>query len=247
MCRLCFGMLFAAKPGMRYRATILWLVMLVTQPVWGDEWQDHDAIRDAVAETLRAELVRGNDRIDVVVADIDRRVRLEACPVPLKVSLPYGRKQVSRLTAEVRCVGSRPWKINVPARLTVYRQVVVAARPLARGTVLAADDIMLAEQGGDTLGFGYLPDPEHALGHELRRPVAAGKVLTPQMLTAPTLIRRGQRVSLQAGAQGVSVRMSGIARSDGILGQVIDVENANSGRLVQAVVRSAKSAEVLLE
>lgn len=232
---------------MKIRATLLWFALLATQAGWGGEWHDHDSIRDAVAEKLRAELVRGNDRIDVVVDDIDHRVRLATCPVPLKMSLPYGRKQVSRLTAQVRCAGPRPWKINVPARLTVYRQVVVAARPLARGTILTADDIELAEQGGRTLGYGFLPNPEHALGHELRRPVAAGKVLTPQILTAPTLIRRGQRVSLHAGNRGLVVRMSGIARSNGILGQVIDVENANSGRLVQAVVRSAKSAEVLLE
>jgi flagella basal body P-ring formation protein FlgA len=40
--------------------------------------------------------------------------------------------------------------------------------------------------------------------------------------------------------------MAGVARNDGALGDIIEVKNESSGRVVQAVVRSAKSVEVLL-
>ena len=40
--------------------------------------------------------------------------------------------------------------------------------------------------------------------------------------------------------------MAGVAKGDGGLGDLIEVENVGSGRTVQAVVRSEKSVEVLL-
>ena len=73
-----------------------------------------------------------------------------------------------------------------------------------------------------------------------------GQALTAGLLSAATLVRRGQQVSVDAQAGGIQVRMAGVARSDGALGDIIDVENATSGRVVQAVVRSEKSVEVLL-
>jgi flagella basal body P-ring formation protein FlgA len=76
--------------------------------------------------------------------------------------------------------------------------------------------------------------------------VPAGKPLTPSILESPTLIRRGQIVNLEARSGGLTVKMTGIAKSEGILGQIIDVENKATSRRVQAIVRSRKSAEVLL-
>jgi flagella basal body P-ring formation protein FlgA len=231
----------------RVVAACVVLLVIIWQPVSAEEYHEHALIREAVAKQLRAEGVSAGSRVDIVVDELDRRVRLARCTIPLKVSLPYGRKQATRLTAQVHCNGAKPWKIYVPARLTIHHRVVVAARPLARGTILTADDVVLTEHATGTLGYGYIQDPDHAVGHELRRPVQAGKVLTPGVLAAPTLIKRGQRVNLLAGSSGIAVQMAGVARADGIRGQVIDVENLNSGRRVQAVVRSAKSVEVLLK
>jgi flagella basal body P-ring formation protein FlgA len=59
-------------------------------------------------------------------------------------------------------------------------------------------------------------------------------------------VRRGQDVQVEAQAGGLQVHMAGVARGDGALGDIIEVENGASGRVVQAVVRSAKSVEVLL-
>jgi flagella basal body P-ring formation protein FlgA len=59
-------------------------------------------------------------------------------------------------------------------------------------------------------------------------------------------VRRGQQVTLEALAGNFAVRVAGVARSDGALGQLIEVENGSSGKTVQAVVRSERTVEVLL-
>jgi len=211
-----------------------------------DAGHAHEDIRAAAEAEARAARLPADGRFDVVADELDSRVRLNPCDQPLATSIPYGNKRSSRLTVEVRCAAPKPWKLYVPVHLTVFQDVVVAARPLARGAILAPGDIILAERDTSALARGYLLRTEHAIGHRVRRAMSQGKPLTPSLLESPPLIRRGQLVNLEARSGGLTVRMSGIAKSDGILGQVIDVENKTTSRQVQAIVRSRKSVEVLL-
>lgn len=225
-------------------------VLLLGQVAQADQtWQDHAAIRAAAAQTVRAQWGVDGGRVDAVADELDQRVRLAACNEPLQVTVPFTNKnrRASRVTTEVRCRGSQPWKIYVPVRLAVFQPVVVAKRALPRDSLLTGDDISLAETDIGRLDYGFLSSPADAIGHRLRRPLAAGDVLTPANLETPALIQRGQRVTLEARSGGLTVRMAGVAKTEGIRGQIIEVENLGSGRDVQAIVRSAKSVEVLLQ
>ncbi len=211
------------------------------------QWQSHESILAAAAEAVRLQTSNGADRVETVAQPLDPRVRLKRCEQPLVADVPYSRKQSARVTAQVRCVGASPWKIHVPVRLALFRTVVVAERSLARDSLLTAGDISLAQRDVGVLDYGYLTASDQAIGNRLRRGVDAGEALTPGNLEIPALVKRGQRVTLTAQSGGVSVRMAGIAQADGTRGEVIKVENLNSGRLIQAIVRSAQSVEVLLQ
>ncbi|RMF95763.1 MAG: flagella basal body P-ring formation protein FlgA [Gammaproteobacteria bacterium] len=210
-------------------------------------WQSPQSIRDAAAAAARAHWSADGARVDAVADELDPRLRLADCGGPLAVKLPFAKQRSTRVTAEVSCPGPQRWKLYVPVRLAVFRPVVVAARALPRDSLLTADDISLAEQDIGRLDYGYLGRLEDAIGQRLRRPLAAGEPVTPGNLETPPLVRRGQRVTLEARNGGLTVRTAGIALGEGIRGQVIDVKNLSSGRAVQAIVRSAQSAEVLLQ
>ncbi|NND36797.1 MAG: flagellar basal body P-ring formation protein FlgA [Gammaproteobacteria bacterium] len=208
--------------------------------------QPHDDIQAAVVEAVEARLASRADRLTVEADEIDSRLRLSRCDVPLSVRVPQGRGSSGRVTTEVRCAGPTQWKIYVPARVVVYQSVVVAARSLQRGSVLAPDDVILAEQDTSSLPYGYVVNVENAIGSRLRRDVLAGKPVLPAMLETPETIKRGQQVTLEARSGAMVVRMAGVAKSDGVMGQVIPVENVKSQRVVHAVVRSGRTVEVLL-
>ena len=207
---------------------------------------DHADIRAAAEARARTVNTSPDGRIDVVANTIDTRLRLAACDEPLQTAIPYGKKSSARMTVEVRCASPKPWKIYVPVRAAIFRQVIVASRPLTRGSILAPGDIILAEFDTSLLPRGYIVANEHAVGARLRRAIKSGDPITPGLLETPALIHRGQRVSLQARSGALTVRMTGIAKSDGILGQVIEFENQSSKRPVQAIVRSSQSAEILM-
>lgn len=209
--------------------------------------QPHADIRAAVVEAVEARLAGRADRLTVEADEIDSRLRLSRCDVPLAVRVPQGRGTSGRVTTEVHCAGPQPWKIYVPARVAVYQSVVVAARSLQRGSVLAPGDVLLAEQDTSNLPYGYVVNVENAIGSRLRRDVLAGKPVLPAMLETPETIKRGQQVTLEARSGAMVVRMSGVAKSDGVMGQVIPVQNVRSQRVVHAVVRSGRTVEVLLQ
>jgi flagella basal body P-ring formation protein FlgA len=206
-------------------------------------WQSHASVREA-AEAAARLAISGSG--EVAADSPDPRLRLAQCSQPLTATVPANGVRTARLTANVRCDGSQPWRLYLPVRVTSSRPVVVASRALARDTVLAPGDVRLADSTSGSAPPGALHDVNLAVGRLLRRPADDGQALTASLLTAPTLVRRGQDVQVEAVAGGLQVRMAGVARGDGALGDVIEVENGASGRVVQAVVRSAKLVEVLL-
>jgi len=212
--------------------------------VWsGAEWQSHTGIREAAEAAARLAIP---GPAEVSADSPDPRLRLAACSQPLTATVPANGVRSARLTADVRCDGARPWRVYLPVRVTSSQPVVVASRALARDTVLAPGDVRLANSTTGAAPPGALHDVNLVVGRRLRRPADDGQALTTGLLAAPTLVRRGQDVQVEAQAGGLSVRMAGVARADGALGDIIEVESGTSGRVVQAVVRSAKSVEVLL-
>lgn len=224
---------------------LLWLCLALPTLAVAQQWQSHDDIRAAAADAARAAVP--SDPRPAVQADApDPRVRLPRCDQPLTGAVSGVVKARGRVTAEVHCPGSRPWTLYVPVRILGDRSILVAARALARDTVLAPADVRLAPAPQGTATYGSLSDPAEVAGKRLRRSLEAGAPVTASLLDAPILVRRGQQVTLEATQGGFQVRMAGVARSEGSLGEIIEVENGGSGRIVQAVVRSAKSVEVLL-
>lgn len=209
-------------------------------------WQSHDGIREAAAEAVRSAVADTAEGIEVVADSPDPRLQLPRCEQPLKAVLPAASRLSGRLTVEVSCAGNRPWRLYLPVRIESSRPVVVAARSLTRDTILAPGDIRVAKLGPGVSAAGTLTDPAQVIGQRLRRSLESGAPVSAGLLDAPLIVRRGQQVTLEALAGNFAVRVAGVARSDGALGQLIEVENGSSGKTVQAVVRSERTVEVLL-
>ena len=192
------------------------------------------------------ELSPSRGRAKAVADRIDSRLKLAQCSVPLQADLPYATNGRSRVTAEVRCTGTENWKLYVPVKLEIWRDVLVATGPLQKGTLLTASDVILAERAVSKQTRGFMLDPRQAIGFRLKRPLSEGDLITPGVIVAPPLIEPGQQVILEARSGTLLVRTAGVALEKGLSGDVIRVENTESGRTVQGIIRSAKTVEVLL-
>ncbi len=209
-------------------------------------WQAHAEIREAAAEAVRRAAAGTAGPVEVVADSPDSRLQLPRCTEPLNAVLPAATRLAGRLTVEVSCSGNQPWRLYLPVQIAVTRPVVVAARTLTRDTILAPADVRLAKLGPGVSGYGTVADPAEVIGQRLRRPLEAGAPVSAGLLDAPLIVRRGQQVMIEALSSGFAVRIAGVAKSDGALGQLIEVRNGSSGKTVQAVVRSERTVEVVL-
>lgn len=208
--------------------------------------QSLDVVRDQVKDFLEKQAAGLPNTPRIEVGALDPRLRLPLCPEPLETWFPAGARAQGNVTVGVRCKAGASWSIYVPAQVQVFDRVVVSARPLSRGSVLAAGDVELTDMEVTHLAGGYLGAPDQAIGKMLRRNVQLGAVLGPGLLELPKLIQRGERVQIIARTGGMEVRMEGEALEDGAEGQVIRVRNRSSKRHVEARVAAPGTVEIRL-
>lgn len=209
-------------------------------------WQENADIT-AAAEAYLLKRTGGSDsRTSVKAGALDPRHRLPLCDQPLEASMRRGAKIGPRTIVGVSCKGSRPWAVYVPVNVFVSSSVIVAARTLPRGHLLTAADLGSDERDVSRMVSGYAPVKSELVGQRLKHQVIAGRVITPTMIEADRVVSRGQTVTLVATGTGINVSMTGTALMDGALNQRIRVENVNSGRIIEGIVRSREHVEILL-
>jgi len=176
-------------------------------------------------------------RVEVKSEALDPRLHVADCAMPLAASLPGGLRMTPRLSVVMRCPAADGWTLRVPVTLKVWRQVLVANRPLIRGDGIVATDVHAEERDVTRLPYGYVASLDQVAERSLSRPVGSGSVLTPGALGGRQTVRAGDHVQLLAELDGIAVRAEGVALGSGDSGARLRVRNGSSGRVVDAIVR----------
>lgn len=176
---------------------------------------------------------------------LDARFSKE-CPAGLEIFLPEGYRLQGKTTIGVRCPAPGTWTIYVPAQVHVYGDVVVLARPVARGVPIPGASLTVERRDLGALAAGALQDPAGAVGMLPRRALPQGAVLSAAMLQAAPLVRRGQQVTIQAEAAGLSVKSAGEALADGSQGELVRVRNLLTNKVITAIVMAPGEVRVPL-
>lgn len=221
--------------------------MVFTAASVAADYQSQASIRDTAQRFIASETKAEFESVpDIQVGRLDRRLRLAACSQSLQGFLPPGGRTLGNITVGVRCAGIKPWTVYVPVKVKAYKKVLVTKRPLKRGESLSKQDVKLATQDLSGLRSSYLTEATQAVGKTLKRSIPAGTVLTTALLTSPSIIRRGQMVTLLSRSGGLQVQASGKALMDGASGQRIRVQNKTSKKVVEGVVISAGVVQIPL-
>ena len=221
-----------------------WLLLTIVTPTALAGVQSMEVVRQAISRYLVSNLQRQYRDFDVRVASLDSRLQLPECSNALSVTTLRDQVPVGDLALRVRCQGEHPWTIYARAHVSLFKRVLVTNRPLAKGTPLTSTMVALKRRDIATLRQGYIERPELVVGRYLKRSLPAGHVLTPALLAAAKVIRKGEAVVIRAQARGLDVRMGGHALMDGEQGQRIRVINDRSRRVVEAIVHGPGEVHV---
>lgn len=193
-------------------------------------------IEQQVIDAAQAFLVQQypSTEIDILVNPINPSLALASCPSPLDIRFPYTSDQ--RLTARVSCNTAKPWSIFVTARIALWKQVVIAAEPIARGTRISARQLGLGRANITRQGNDLFNRIDQVVGQRAKRSIGVQQTISTRDLEPALLVSRGDQVTLEVSRGGVSIRVKAIALEDGRLGEQIRVQNLQSKREVFAQV-----------
>jgi flagella basal body P-ring formation protein FlgA len=182
------------------------------------------------------------DAGEVETVGVDARLKLAECGTALEARLerPIAR---GHGTVAVSCSGPSPWRLFVPVRTTQQIAVLVLARNVQAGEVLAPADFAIERRAAVALPLGFLSAPEQAVGFTLRRAQTAGSVLVPAVLERPEVVARGAQVTVIAGTGPVTVKSDGVALDSARLGQRLRVRSA-SGRVIEGTAEGPGQVRV---
>lgn len=136
-----------------------------------------------------------------------------------------------RLTLLTRVDGQIVNNQAIRIKLEALADIVVSTSTLRRGVILAAEDIELIYQD-----ISHLKNPifssQEIVGKRLKRSVRLGEPLQKQQVEFPPVIKRGERVIIQAKKHGLMLTAAGEAKQDGLTGESIRVMNNGSHKEV---------------
>jgi flagellar basal body P-ring formation protein FlgA len=206
-------------------------------------WQPHESILSSIRVFMESNFRHLENGLTIDVASLDHRLRLPLCSSELTVFAPSGLRESGHMSVGVKCEGEQPWTIYNKVSIRLTREVAVLRTAVRQGAVLSADDLTVVKKDVSQLRGGFL-NPLQAIGRSLRKPAAAGMVLTPDHIANPKLIARGQGVAIKAEGIAFEVSMPGTAMADGEAGERIRVRNEVSGRVVEATVADRETVLV---
>jgi flagella basal body P-ring formation protein FlgA len=210
-------------------------------------FQSHASILEAARGYLETQAAQQHaGRVEVNLRRLDSRLNLQPCGADLHVELAPGAQLKGATSVRVSCLKGANWSLYVTGKIAVFGKTLITRRSLSRNEQLGRDDVQVVERDLSDLHYGYLDSPEQAVGMQMTRALPAGQILTPQLVKAPKVIERGDRVTLMAESGGITVRMRGEALADGAQGERLRVRALNSKRIVEGLVLSAGVVKVTL-
>lgn len=118
-------------------------------------------------------------------------------------------------------------------------RIVVPARDIARGEVIADSDLTFGTVTGTALMNGTVTSMDALNGMEARRMLRAGQAVSASDVRHPILVSRGQTITMTFEAPGVDLTAMGRAMSEGGIGDTVIVQNPASFRMITGVVTAA--------
>lgn len=208
------------------------------KPVSSSNWQSTSSIEAAALAYVRGSPPPAGTRTESRVKALDKRLKLARCGVQLEAFVPSSASPSGTQIVGVRCSRPYPWKIFVPISTVTFEEVVVAVRPLMRGSTIGSEDVRLEEKDVTRLRNRYLTDLGQLEGRVLKQDIRAHAILSQTVLGTQDIVQRGQSVTLLARSGKMNVRMRGEVLNNAAKDERVRVKNLSSQRVVEGIVQS---------
>ncbi len=187
----------------------------------------------------------GAPRVEIVVGQLDPRLRLAPCQ-RIEPSLPPGMRLWGKARIGLRCTqGPTAWNVYLPVTVKVWGKALVVAAGGTVGSTVAAADLVEAEVDLAEEPSAAIVDPAHAVGRVLAQNLKPGQTLRQGHLKLRQFFAAGETVKVVAVGAGFSLESEGQALGNGVEGAPARVRT-ESGRILTGTPAGERRIEVTL-
>ena len=147
-------------------------------------------------------------------------------------------------TADLLVDGANEKKLTGVAQLDMEVEVMQSSKGVARGGMVDPAGCSAVKRRLSQVQPGSLRPQDIQMALMAKRDVNPGDVLNWGNVGKETLVRRGQTVRMMLRKSGMQISAEATARSDGALGDRIEVLNPSSGKRLEAIVTGRQFVQV---
>lgn len=175
--------------------------------------------------------------------------------LPAQLTLPPGKLTTAVTASKKRLIGSNRFSIafringklkknlSIRGTLQVMAPVYVAQTDINRGSALSDDLFSVEVRDINNIKKPFTAN--ESLSHkQVTRPLREGDILSYAQIESIPLVHRGDSVKVRLNSNGLNITMTGIARANGGLNDVIRVQNTSSNKIFYAKVLAPGLVEV---
>ena len=123
------------------------------------------------------------------------------------------------------------------------KKVFVLKYSKVKGDRINKSDLVLSEKK-KVMSNGATNDLKTVLGKRLKKSLREGAILKTSHLKPDWLVHKNQRIIIEHTIGPISVKMEGIALSNGAKGDRVLAKNISSNKIIEGFVKSAKKISV---
>lgn len=123
-------------------------------------------------------------------------------------------------------------------------ELPVLSTPLSAGTIIEEKHLGKQAFPAHYQRSGVVTDPTELLGKSARRNISVERPIRAHEVSTPIIVKKNDLVNLVYSNQSLSISTTGQVQADAAIGDVVAVKNINSDKIVRAVMREDKSAQV---
>lgn len=197
-----------------------------------------DDIQRSILRFLEGEMTGQVRAVSARIVDPQEPILLPLGSMGLTIT-PHGLDEgLGRRTFHVQInTNGRPWQtIDATADIAASIDAVVPIRVIKMDDVIEAEDLTVKRIKLRELNHQLATSMNDVIGKSAARPLQANLPIRLAMIKNPYVVRKGDRVAIEASHGGLSIRATGITKSSGELGQSVTVTNLDSGKELSAKV-----------
>lgn len=115
-------------------------------------------------------------------------------------------------------------------------EVLVLTRSISAGEIIQPQDLAYQSVQAHQAGSDLPSSPEAVIGKTARWALREGGVVKSRELTSPVVVRRSEQVQVEWSNGRMTLAMTGTAQKDGAVGDIIQVVNPTSKKIIDVVI-----------